>query len=128
MAENFAIVNLEDVEQEPFPESGLLHRKLTQRLGCTELRVNSITLDPGQATAPHSHERQEEVYVALDGGHVQLGDSTHDVAPGGVVRIGPDSIRSIRNESSNTPQTWLLFGAPAVGTIEDFGEYTMPDG
>ena len=80
------------------------------------------------ATAPHAHERQEEVYVALDGGHVQIGESIHDVAPGGVVRIGPDPTRSIRNESTDTPQTWLLFGAPPVGTIEDFGEYTMPDG
>ncbi|PSQ11783.1 hypothetical protein BRC93_04330 [Halobacteriales archaeon QS_5_70_15] len=128
MAEDFAVVDLEDIDQESFPESGLLHRKLTHALGCTELRVNSITLEPGQATAPHAHERQEEVYVALDGGHVQIGESIHDVAPGGVVRIGPDPTRSIRNESTDTLQTWLLFGAPPVGTIEDFGEYTMPDG
>ena len=128
MPEDFAVVDLEDIDRESFPESGLLHRKLTHALGCTELRVNSITLEPGQATTPHAHERQEEVYVALDGGHVQIGESIHDVAPGGVVRIGPDPTRSIRNESTDTPQTWLLFGAPPVGTIEDFGEYTMPDG
>lgn len=127
MAEDFAVVDLKDIDQEPFPESGLLHRKLTNSLGCTELRVNSITLEPGQATAPHSHERQEEVYVALDGGHVQIGGSIHTVSPGGLVRIGPDPLRSVRNESTDTSQTWLLFGAPPVGTIEDFGEYTMPD-
>jgi quercetin dioxygenase-like cupin family protein len=128
MAENYAIVDLDGVGQEPFPESGLLHRKLTQQLGCTELRVNAITLEPGQATAPHSHERQEEVYIALDGGHVQIGDLINNIVPGGVVRIGPDPIRSVRNESPDTPQTWLLFGAPPVGTVEDFGEYTIPDG
>jgi uncharacterized cupin superfamily protein len=57
----FEIVDLDDVAEEPFPESGLLHRKLTDPLGCTEMRVNAVTLHPGQATAPHSHERQEEV-------------------------------------------------------------------
>jgi mannose-6-phosphate isomerase-like protein (cupin superfamily) len=127
LVEDGAIINREDGDQEPFPESGLLHRKLTQRLGCTEPRVNAIPSEPGQPTAPHSHERQEEVYVALNGGHVQIGDSVNDVVSGGVVRVGPDPIRSIRNESSDTPQTWLLFGSPPVGTIEDFDEYTMPD-
>ena len=90
MAKESVIVDLEDVDQEPFPESGLLHPKLTQRLECTELRVNAITLEPGQATAPHSRERQEAVYVVLDGGYVQIGESITDVASGGVVRIGPD--------------------------------------
>lgn len=127
MSEDFAIVDPADIDPERFPESGLLHRKLTRSLGCTELRVNSITLEPGQATAPHSHERQEEVYVALDGGHVRIGDSIHEVAPGGLVRIGPGPVRSIRNPSTDTPQTWLLFGAPPVGTVEDFGEYRVPD-
>lgn len=127
MAEDFAVVDLEDVEQEPFPESGLLHRKLTEALGCTELRVNAITLGPGQATAPHSHKRQEEIYIALDGGQVKIGEAIHSVGPGGVVRIGPDPTRSVRNESTNKSQTWLMLGAPPTGTIEDFGEYTIPD-
>ncbi|EMA09559.1 hypothetical protein SAMN05443574_13910 [Haloarcula vallismortis] len=127
MAKESVIVDLEDADQEPFPKPGLLHPKLTQRLECTELRVNAITPEPGQATAPHSHERQEAVYVALNGGYVQIGESITDVAPGGVVRIAPDPLRSIRNEGPDTPQTWLLFGSPPVGIIEDFGEYTMPD-
>lgn len=44
-----------------------------------------------------------------------------------MVRIGPDPVRSLRNERADTSQTWVLFGAPPVGTIEDFGEYTTPD-
>lgn len=128
MAEDFAIVDPEDVDREPFPESGLLHRKLSDPLGCTELRINAITLQPGQATAPHSHERQEELYVALNGGHVQIEESIHEVPAGGVVRVGPDPVRSLRNERTDAAETWLMFGAPPVGTVEDFGEYTMPDG
>lgn len=126
MAEDFAVVDLESVQEEPFPESGLLHRKLTDPLGCAEMRVNAITLQPGEATTPHAHERQEEVYVALDGGCVEIDGVDHEVTPGGVVRIGPEPVRSVRNES-DAAQTWLMFGAPPLGTVDDYGEYTMPE-
>jgi uncharacterized cupin superfamily protein len=127
MATEFSIVDLESVEQEPFPESGNLHRKLTEALGCTEMRVNTVTLEPGEMTAPHAHQRQEEVYVSLDGGAVEIDGEVYDVAPGGVVRIGPEPIRSVRNESDDAEQTWVMFGAPPLGTVDDFGEYTVPD-
>jgi quercetin dioxygenase-like cupin family protein len=127
MPETFEIVDLEAVAEEPFPESGLLHRKLTDPLGCTEMRVNAVTLRPGQATAPHSHDRQEEVYVALDGGQVQVDGTKRAVGPRGIVRIGPEAVRSIRNGSDDERETWLLFGAPPHGTVDDFGEYRMPE-
>lgn len=127
MPETYAAVELEDVAQEPFPESGNLHRKLTGELGCQEMRVNTVTLEPGEATAPHSHERQEEVYVALDGGQVRIDGTDHDVSPGSVVRVGPDPTRSVRNETDDESQTWVMFGAPPVGTVDDYGEYRMPD-
>ena len=69
---DFAVVDTDEVAAEPFPESGLSHRKLTEQLGCTDVRVNAVTLAPGEATAPHAHERQEELYVALDGGRVEI--------------------------------------------------------
>lgn len=127
MTSDFSIVELADVTRVPFPESGLLHRKLTEVLGSTEMRVNTVILEPGDATAPHAHERQEEIYVALDGGHVRIEDTDHAVSPGGIVRIGPQTVRSVHNESEDAIQTWILFGAPPVGTVDDFGEYTMPD-
>lgn len=126
MSDEFAVVDPGDVEQEGFPESGTHHRKLTAALGCTETRVNTVTLSPGEATAPHTHEQQEEVYVALDGGHVRVDGTDHAVAPGGVVRAGPDAVRSVHNESSRD-QRWVMLGAPPTGTIEDFGEYRTPD-
>ena len=128
MTADFSVVELDQVEQEPFPESGILHRKLTGPLGCTEMRVNTVTLGPGEATAPHAHERQEEVYIALDGGQVTIDGTSHRVPVGGVVRIGPKSIRSLENTTEHDEQTWILCGAPPVGTVDDFGEYTMPDG
>ncbi|MEF8851704.1 MAG: cupin domain-containing protein [Haloarculaceae archaeon] len=127
MTADFSVVELDDIEQEQFPESGNLHRKLTESLGCTEMRVNTVTLAPGEATAPHAHEQQEEVYIALDGGYVQIEGARHQVSPGGIVRIGPDPIRNVRNETDNQEQTWVMCGAPPVGTVDDFGKYTMPD-
>ena len=124
---DFAIVDPETVPAEPFPESGLDHRKLTERLGCREMRVNAISLEPGDRTSPHAHESQEEAYVSLDGGLVEIDGQPHEVPAGGVVRIGPTVVRSVRNETDGTSQRWLMVGAPPTGTIEDFGEYRMPD-
>jgi quercetin dioxygenase-like cupin family protein len=125
MTAAFGITTLDAIDPEPFPESGILHRPLTESLGCTEMRVTAVMLGPGDATAPHTHERQEEVYVALDGGQVVVDGTSHAVPPGGVVRFGPDAVRSVRNDTDDT-QTWLMFGAPPHGTAEDFGEYRMP--
>ena len=127
MDDAFAVVDLVDIEPEPFPESGLLHRKLTEALGCTDMRVNAVALDPGQETTAHSHERQEEVYVALDGGHVRVNETVHSVEPGGVVRVGPGAVRSVWNRSSGDTQTWVMVGAPPHGSIEDYGEYRLPE-
>ncbi|MFD1597621.1 cupin domain-containing protein [Halobellus rarus] len=126
MTTDFNVVDPETVEAERFPESGNLHRKFTEALGCTEMRVNAVTLEPGEATTPHAHERQEEVYVALDGGTVEIDGEIYDVAPGGIVRIGPEPMRSVRNES-DAAQTWVMIGAPPLGTVDDFGEYTVRD-
>ena len=127
MDAGYSVVDPETIEAERFPESGNLHRKLTDALGCTEMRVNAVTLEPGEETTLHAHERQEEVYLALDGGSVEVDGESYDVAPGGVVRIGPEPTRSVRNESDDAAQTWVMFGAPPLGTVDDFGEYTVPD-
>lgn len=126
MSERFTIVDLDDVASESFPESGLPHQKLTEPLQCTQLRINAVTLEPGQQTAPHSHEGQEELYLALDGGTVVIDDSTRSVSRHGMVRIAPEAIRSVRNDTDE-PQTWLMIGAAAHGSIDDYGGYTMPD-
>jgi mannose-6-phosphate isomerase-like protein (cupin superfamily) len=127
MSTGFSVVGPETIDQERFPESGNRHRRLTEALGCTEMRVNTVTLDLGEATTPHAHERQEEVYIALDGGSVEINGEIYDVARGGVVRIGPEPSRSVRNDTDDAAQTWVMIGAPPLGTVDDYGEYTVPD-
>lgn len=126
MTEAFRIVDPSVVDSEPFPESGIHHRKLTDILGATEMRITMVELEPGEATAPHAHERQEEIYLTTTGGTFEVDGETHPVPPGGIVRFGPTSIRSVRNDGTTT-ERWLMFGAPPVGTVDDFGEYVMPD-
>ena len=125
MSDDFAIVDYADVEAEPFNESAVEHRKLTDPLDATEMRVNAVELAPGEVLDPHAHERQEEIYVAVTDGQVAIEGEVHDVLEGGVVRFGPDPIRGLCNHTDET-HVWVLFGAPPVGTIEGFGEYVMP--
>ncbi|PSQ12156.1 hypothetical protein BRC98_03580 [Halobacteriales archaeon QS_7_68_65] len=126
MSDDFAIVDYADVEAEPFTESAVEHRKLTDALGATEMRVNAVELAPDEVLDPHAHERQEEIYVAVTAGQVDIEGEIHDVPEGSVVRFGPDPIRGLCNHTDET-HIWVLFGAPPVGTVEDFGEYVMPE-
>lgn len=126
MNEEYSIVHYADLEPEPFTESNVEHWKLTGELGATEMRVNAVELAPGESLDAHAHERQEEIYVAVTDGQVEIEDDVYDVPEGGVVRLGPTPVRGLRNDTEET-HVWILFGAPPVGTVEDFGEYVMPD-
>jgi quercetin dioxygenase-like cupin family protein len=126
MASDFEIVDPETVEQEPFVTCDVRHRKLTRALGCTEMRVNTVTVEPGEVTTPHSHDGQEEVYISLTGGRVEIGDELYDVPEGGVVRVGPDPVQSVRNDTEDETHRWVMVGAPPVGTVEDFGNAVIP--
>ncbi|WP_336036499.1 hypothetical protein [Halobacterium yunchengense] len=125
MASDFEVVDPEAVEPEPFVTCDVRHRKLTAALGCTELRRNAVTVEPGEATTPHRHE---EVYVSLTGGRVEIDGDAYDVPEGGVVRVGPEPLRSVRNDTDDETHEWVMVGAPPVGTVEDFGNTVLPDG
>ena len=126
MSEDFSVVTPGDVEPESFDTVDLSHRKYTEALGCTDTRVNYLTLEPGEEVTPHAHERQEELFVPLTGGQIEIDGEVYDVPQGGVVRVGPDSIRNVVNRTDET-HTWIMIGAPPVGTLDDFGEYVLPD-
>jgi len=127
MAEDWTVVDPRDRPREPFQTCDVAHRKLTEALGATELRVNQVVLEPGDVSTPHRHERQEEVFVATTDGRIAVEGERRDVPAGGVVRVGPDAIRSLRNDTDDETHVWLAFGAPPIGTVEDFGEYVVPD-
>ena len=127
MDSTYSILDPAEVDPVPFPESGMLHRRLTDALGCEAMRVNAVTLEPGESLAEHRHERQEELYITLTGGSVVIDGEEHAVPAGGLVRIGPSALRYVTNASSDGAQQWLMIGAPPLGTVEDYGEYVVPD-
>lgn len=126
MSDEYTVVDPDEIGPDQFPESGLTHRKLTEALGATEMRVNLIRLSPGDVTGYHRHERQEEVFVLLSGpGRARIGGDLVDVPKWGVVRVSSETPRQLLNDADEGEAVWLMLGAPPVGTIEDFGEYVV---
>lgn len=134
MSDDFSVVRPDDVPKEQFNTCETSVRKLTERLGATELRVNQVLVGPGEVTTPHTHEGsgdgggQEEVFVAMTDGQVSIEGTVHDVPEGGVVRVRPDVERNLLNETDDGTHVWLAFGAPPVGTVDDFGSYVVSSG
>ncbi|HEX4107462.1 MAG TPA: cupin domain-containing protein, partial [Solirubrobacteraceae bacterium] len=59
-------------------------------------------LQPGQGHRIHRHQRQEEVYIVLEGELTLTieGSEEHVVEPGSVVRVAPDLRRQLVNKGS----------------------------
>ncbi|MFB6114635.1 MAG: hypothetical protein ABEJ58_11110 [Halodesulfurarchaeum sp.] len=128
MADDFDIVDPRTVETEQFEICDVSHRTLTEELRCAEMRVNQVLVEPGEVVTPHAHEDHEEVYVAVTGGQVEVEDDVYDVPEGGVVRLGPEPVRGVRNDTADETHVWYMFGAPPVGTVDDYGSTVFPDG
>ncbi|AUX09212.1 hypothetical protein AArcSl_1583 [Halalkaliarchaeum desulfuricum] len=126
MATGFSIVDPEEIPKEQFDTCETMVRKLTEPLGAIELRVNQVLVDPGEVTTPHTHEGQEEVFVAMTDGQISIDGEVHDVPEGGVVRVHPDTVRNLCNHTGDT-HVWFAFGAPPVGSVDDFGAYVLSD-
>jgi mannose-6-phosphate isomerase-like protein (cupin superfamily) len=127
VSDDFSVVVPADLEPESFDTVDVSHRKYTEALGCTDARVNYLALEPGEAVTPHAHERQEELFVPLTGGQIEIDGDRYDVPQGGVVRVGPKPVRNVCNRTDDETHLWIMIGAPPVGTIEGFGEYVLPD-
>jgi quercetin dioxygenase-like cupin family protein len=126
MASSYEIIQPATVPTEEFNTCDTEVRKLTDPLGCEEMRVNQVVVEPDSVTTPHTHDGQEEVFVATTGGQISIEGEVHDVPEGGVVRVHPDTVRNLCNHSDET-HVWLAFGAPPVGTVDNFGDYVVEE-
>jgi quercetin dioxygenase-like cupin family protein len=124
MASSYEIVQPATVPTEQFNTCDTEVRKLTDPLGCEEMRVNQVIVEPDSVTTPHTHDGQEEVFVATTGGQISIEGDVHEVPEGGVVRVHPDTVRNLCNHTDET-HVWLAFGAPPVGTVNNFGDYVV---
>lgn len=73
-------------------------QSLRRELGVESFGINLITLRPGERGRIHAHERQEEVYVVLEGELTLAIEGDEEVIPAGTaVRVGPAVRRQLVN-------------------------------
>lgn len=86
---------------------------LRRQLGVSSFGMNLIVLQPRQRGRIHSHERQEEVYVVLQG-ELTLdldGGVSHRLVSGRAVRVGPSVRRQLVNAGTEPVAVLALGGA-----------------
>ena len=73
------------------PGGGERFQPLRRQLGVAGFGMNLIMLAPGQRGRIHAHERQEEVYLVLEGELTLMfeGDEHHALGRGQLARVGP---------------------------------------
>lgn len=87
-------------------------QQLRRLLGVTTFGLNLIVLQPGQAGRIHRHERQEEVYLVLEGElALMIEGEEHRVPTGGLVRVAPDVRRQLVNRRPQRVALLALGGA-----------------
>jgi uncharacterized cupin superfamily protein len=86
---SFSKLNLEHDER---------FQRLRAQLGITAFGLNFVLLRPGQRGRIHRHERQEEVYVVLQGTLTFVTEGReHVLGRGGIARVAPDVRRQLVN-------------------------------
>jgi uncharacterized cupin superfamily protein len=103
-------------------ERGSTERFVTLRkeLGVTSFGINQLNLQPGQRGRIHRHERQEEVYLVLEGELTVSVEGVEDVlGPDELLRVAPGLRRQLINRSS-APVTLLALGG--------YGDHESRDG
>jgi uncharacterized cupin superfamily protein len=86
--------------------------RLRAELGVTSFGLNQIVLHPGQRGRIHAHERQEEVYLVLDGTLTLLvegEESTYE--RGELIRVAPGVRRQLVNRGPGNLQLLAIGGA-----------------
>jgi mannose-6-phosphate isomerase-like protein (cupin superfamily) len=86
-------------------------RKVRRELGVTAFGVNAIVLPAGYDTGAHFHDEQEELYFVQAGEvEIEFGDgTTHRLSAGGLARVDPATLRSLRNVGEGEA-TYLVVG------------------
>jgi mannose-6-phosphate isomerase-like protein (cupin superfamily) len=93
---------------------------LRRALGVTSFGINQLVLAPRQRGRIHRHERQEEVYLVLEGTLTLVVEGEEEaVGPGELVRVAPEVRRQLVNRG---PERLVMV---ALGGD---GEHTGRDG
>ena len=72
--------------------------RLRAALGVSSFGLNQIVLRPGERGRIHRHERQEEVYLVLEGTlTLEVEGEPRELAPGSLARVAPPVRRRLSN-------------------------------
>ncbi len=110
------------------PDSGERFQSLRRELGVTTFGMNLITLQPGERGRIHRHERQEEVFLVMEGVlDLETPDGTTEVPAHSAARVAPDVLRRLVNRGPGRTVILALGGAtPHDGrdgqAFTDFGD------
>jgi uncharacterized cupin superfamily protein len=100
-----AFTRLEDDVEDRF-------QSLRRELGVSTFGLNLILLKPGQRGRIHRHQRQEEVYLVLDGTlELYIEGECRTLEAGELARIGPDVRRQLVNRSAERLRVLAIGGA-----------------
>lgn len=83
---------------------------LRRELGVSSFGINQLTLRPRQRLRVHRHERQEEIYLVLEGELTLIVEGEpHRLGRGRLARVGPESKRQLTNPT-DAPVVVLALG------------------
>jgi len=95
-------------------------QSLRRELGVSSFGINLITLNPGERGRIHAHERQEEVYLVIEGELTLVVEGEeHALGRGRLARVGPSVRRQLVNKGLERLALLALGGS---------GEHTGRDG
>ncbi len=129
MSEGFAIVSADDVK-DAYAGTDVPgeFRRLTDALGAEQVAVTLIRVPPHsdmeQGTG-HTHSEIEELYIIAKGTiTMRCEDHVEEVVAPSVVRVGPGTARSHRNEGDEPVEIWAVSvkGHRDATKIDDFWE------
>ncbi len=84
------------------PDSAERFVGLRKQLGVSCFGLNQMTLQPGQRGRIHRHERQEEVYLVLEGElTIAIEGEEETLGADELIRLGPELRRQLINRGEN---------------------------
>ena len=103
--DGWAVASIDDLGEGPG------FRKVRQALDVTEFGVNAIVLPPGYESRRHYHDRQQELYVVIQGViEFDFDGAKQTLGAGGLARVDAPTVRSLRNTSERDEAVYLCVG------------------
>ena len=114
-------------ETEGSVDSAMVFVPLRRELGISSFGINQVVLEPGRLGRIHRHERQEEVYVVLEGTlTVSIEGEEREIGQGEALRVAPSVRRQLLNRSG-APVSLLALGGSGEHVGRDGEAFTSWD-